>query len=548
MQETVHTRIDYDLPVAAADGTTLATDVYRPGGDGAHPVVLVRTPYGKHGAAVTLAIAGIDPLALVRAGYAVVVQDVRGTGNSAGRFRPLRDEASDGAAAIAWAAAQPWSNGAVGMAGPSYLGAVQLAAARERPPALRAIAPTVAFMPGVLHQGGAFRLGNNLPWCLTMALGQTEDAAELQRLRPLVGDVAAAYRRLPRSALTGLTRWFGEAYDDWLSPPERGGFWRDIELPELPALHVTGWYDDFLGSTLATFRALRAAGRTGQRLIVTPWRHGFGGDTVGELWLGPDAHIDLLAAHVAWFDHWLKGEPLVERAPVRIFVQGANRWRDEDDWPLARARPERWYLQADGRLGREPGADEADVFRYDPHEPVPTVSGNGSLLGVDGAFAGGPRDRRRLHARPDVLVYLGDPLESDLEVTGHVTATLHVSTSARDTDFTAALLDVQPDGRAIGIADGILRLRYRDGLDFPALAEPGRVYTIEIDLIATSNVFRAGHRIGVELSSSSFPRFDRNPNHGGVVADATERDFVAAEQRVFHDADRPSFVTLPIVR
>jgi putative CocE/NonD family hydrolase len=225
---------------------------------------------------------------------------------------------------------------------------------------------------------------------------------------------------------------------------------------------------------------------------------------------------------------------------------GANEWRDEDDWPLARAVETRFYLRADGALTREPPAEEApDEFAYDPSDPVPTVGGN-TLLPGSGFFMG-PRDRRAVHKRPDVLLYVSDVLQRDIEVTGPLSAILHISTSALDTDFTVALLDIYPDGRAVGIADGILRLRYRNSFDRQELATPGHVYAIEVDLVATSNVFLAGHCIGVEVSSSNFPRFDRNPNSGGVVAKAIEADFVVAQQRVFHDANRASYVVLPVI-
>jgi putative CocE/NonD family hydrolase len=242
---------------------------------------------------------------------------------------------------------------------------------------------------------------------------------------------------------------------------------------------------------------------------------------------------------------WLKDEQLGGER-VRIFVQGVNRWRDESDWPLSRSVPDRWYLHGGGVLSRHPPREAPPAeYLYDPADPVPTTSGQAVPLGADGAFAVGPRDRRKLHRRPDVLVYLSDVLEEDYEVTGPVCATLHVATSTRDTDFTVTLIDILPDGRAIGVTDGILRLRYRERLDLPELAEPGRVYRIEVDMVATSNVFLAGHRIAVEVSSSNFPRFDRNPNHGGEIAAATDSDFVLARQQVFQDANRASYVTLP---
>jgi hypothetical protein len=311
---------------------------------------------------------------------------------------------------------------------------------------------------------------------------------------------------------------------------------------------MAGWFDVFLKGSLENFASLQMS-RGDQRLIVAPWGHQAPNEFMGDVWFGRNANpgvVGLDREQLAFFNEVLKGESRAPRAPVRIFVMGANEWRDEQEWPLARAVSTRFYLCQGAQLTREePGSDDAAEYEYDPRDPVPTVGGN-TLIPGNGFFQG-PRDRRAAEVRHDVLVYTSEPLDQDLEVTGPLLATLHVATSALDTDFTVALVDVYPDGRAIGIADGILRLRYRNGFDEARLAEPGRTYRIDVDLVATSNVFLRDHRLRVEVSSSNFPRFDRNPNDGGVVADATEADFVVARQRIFHDAAHPSFVTLPVV-
>lgn len=558
--------VDYNVPITMRDGTVLVADVFRPARPGRYPVILVRTPYGKLSWPMGLAAFGADPLALVRAGYVVVIQDSRGTGASEGMFRALRDEGIDGAESVAWAAVQPWSDGGVAMAGPSYMGGTQLLAAAQSPPALRAIAPFVSYVPETTYQGGAFQLGFSLWWAAMMALAQLvrQEAGEnvserREELEAIIGNPWTAYRRLPLLDLASITPWLDSTYGAWLRQPGGDDFWRAAATEErcatfaTPALHIAGWHDLFLSSSLATYGALRRGAatepaRTNQRLIVTPWGHRPSGEVVGDLWYGPGANFDLYGAHLEWFNAWLKGDPLPERDSVQLFVQGANRWRDEPDWPLARAVQTRWYLRKDGSLSLDPPDDEQpNEFVYDPRDPVPTVSGQSGVFGRDGAFSVGPRDRRAVQTRRDVLVYTSDVLQEDMEVTGPVTATLHVASSALDTDFTAALVDVYPDGRAIGLTDGILRLRYREGLDRQRLLEPGRAYEVEIDLVATSNLFVAGHRIAIEISSSNFPRFDRNPNHGGQVADATETDFVVASQTVFHDADRASHISLPII-
>ena len=562
--------VDYDVPVPMRDGTVLATDVFRPAALGRYPVILVRTPYDKLAEAARLVTFGVDPLAAVRAGYVVVIQDVRGAFASQGRFRHFRDESDDGAVSVGWAASQEWSDGAVAMAGGSYLGAAQLLAAIRTPPALKAIAPVITaseYYEGWTYQGGAFQLGFALVWAAGMAyadLGRRNElgedvTADREVLESIVADPWDAFKLLPLAELPRRTRLLAN-YGEWLSHPDRDEFWRATAINEhygsidVPALHIAGWHDIFLKGSLENYMGLRAGAasahaRDNQRLIVAPWGHALPNEFVGDVWFGAAANpmtLNLHASHLEFFDAFLKGEPLVERAPVRIFVMGANLWRDEENWPIARAVQTRFYLRAGGKLTREAPAEEAaDDFVYDPRDPVPTVGGNTLLPG--GGFFMGPRDRRSIEGRPDVLVYTTDMLAEDVEVTGPMTARLQVTTSARDTDFTVALVDVYPDGRAIGIADGILRLRYRNGFETQHLAEPAEVYEIEIELGAISNLFQAGHRIRVEVASSNFPRFDRNPNHGGTIAEANWSDFVVATQRILHDANRASYITLPVI-
>jgi putative CocE/NonD family hydrolase len=377
---------------------------------------------------------------------------------------------------------------------------------------------------------------------------------------------------VPLMAVAESTPWLG-SYREWLTHPDRDDYWRHTAINErysdidVPALHIAGWNDIFLKGSLENYVGLRDGagtqrGRDHQRLIVTPYGHSQGhGESAGDLWYGGGAEyvfasrhaatsatapIDLPRECIEWLDACLKDGPYHEGPPVRLFVMGANRWRDEEHWPLTRAITRRWYLRTDAGLSPEAPGDEApDTFVFDPLDPVPTAGGQTLLPG--GGFFMGPRDRRAIEHRPDVLAYTSEPLQRALEVTGYITVTLHVATSGVDTDFTAALVDVHPDGRALGVVDGILRLRYRDGTARAVFAEPGRVYEIQIDLQATSNVFGVGHRLRVEISSSNFPRFDRNPNTAGAVAETDESRFRVAQQVVFHDADRASFVTLPII-
>jgi uncharacterized protein len=565
--------IDFNVAVQMRDGVRLTADVFRPRASGRYPVILIRTPYDKHVTAAQMGGSATDPLWAARSGYVAVVQDVRGTGGSEGDLHPLRDEAEDGAVSVHWAASQEWSNGSVAMAGSSYYGATQLLAATRRPPALQGVMPgftSADYYENWTYQGGAFQLGTELMWAAGIAYADLprrtargEDvSAEAEALEAVVLDLPSAFAQLPLLELPRQIPALG-FYGEWLAHPDRDEFWRAIAINErygmieVPAVHTAGWNDIFLKGTLENYVGLRAGAatehaRANQRLIVSPWGHGAPpNEIVGELWFGPAAGALAMAQLKSWhrqfLDATLNGDGSLDSPRVRVFVMGANRWRDEDDWPLARAQDERLYLRSGGRLtGEAPADDVPSDFVYDPADPVPTVSGN-TLLPGGGRFMG-PRDRRGVRQRADVLLYTGEVLTRDLEVTGPLLATLHVATSARDTDFTVALVDIYPDGRAIGIADGIRRLRYRNGFAKQQPATPKETYEIEVDLAATSNVFMAGHRIGIEVSSSNFPRFDRNPNHGGVIAEATASDFVVARQRVFHDANRVSYITLPIVR
>jgi putative CocE/NonD family hydrolase len=587
---TPQVTIDYDVQVPMQDGTYQAADVFRPAAAGRYPALLMRTPYNKLSTPTTGHLFFFDFLAAVRAGYAVVVQDVRGRYASEGRFRHFEAETADGGDSITWLAGQEWCDGTVGLFGGSYAGATQYLAMLSKPAAVKAMVPALTaseYYEGWIYQGGAFQLGFALSWAVAMAYADLlirerrgEDVSEgREGLEAVAGDIWSAYRRLPLvEPADESAPWLG-TYRDWLEHPDRDSYWQATAINErhseldVPALHIAGWNDIFLKGSLENFTGMRASAateqaRANQRLIVTPWGHSAGHvESVGQLWYGPAAEyvygprpfsasdtapVDVAQECIDWFDSQLKGDQaverdeVVERDPVRIFVMGANRWRDEPDWPLTRAKPTRWYLRGSGGLSQAPPTDtDPDDYAYDPRDPVPTAGGQTLLPG--GGFFVGPHDRRAIEARADVLTYTSSPLLEDLEVTGPVLVTLHVATSALDTDFTAALVDVYPDGRAIGIADGILRMRYRDGTSSAKLLDRHRVYRIEVDLTATSNVFFAGHRIRIEISSSNFPRFDRNPNNGGLVARARESDLEIARQLVFLDSDRASFVTLPVI-
>lgn len=562
------------------DGVSLAADVYRPDDGDRHPTLILRLPYDK--CDVRVLNFPFDVLRGVRAGYAVVAQDTRGRFRSAGVFDPFHAEDRDGADTIAWAAAQPWSSGQVGMAGASYFGATQWLAASQSPPALRAIAPLITsaeYYEGWAYQGGAFQLGFNLTWALSLAAAEANrraavgvgPAADVERLARASDRTSELLERLPLQGLEELRR-HAPYYEEWLDHPAYDEFWRATAPRErygqvvVPALNMGGWYDIFLKGTLANYAGMKAHGgseaaRRGQRLLIGPWAHGNLTGTFPERSFGQAASLeaaDITGLQLRWFDWLLKGESsgLQTDKPVRIFVMGDNSWRDEDDWPLPGTRFTDYFLHSGGHANSAagdgllslgpPGEEPEDVYLYDPLEPVPTLGGPTFLPGLLVSANAGPRDQRRLEGRADVLCYTSEPLGCPLEVIGPLELVLYASSSAPDTDFTAKLVEVWPDGRAECLTDGIVRARYRLSASRPTLLEPGTVVELRVDLVATANVFAAGHRVRVEVSSSNFPRFDRNTNTGAAIAADARGELRQAVNRVHHSAAYPSRLILPL--
>lgn len=531
--------LQFVASVPMRDGVRLSTNVFLPPANGRSPVLLVRTPYGK-GRHLISSYRGF-----IRNGFAVVVQDVRGRYDSPGEFDPLMQEGPDGSDTLDWIAQQPWSNGSVGMLGGSYLGIAQWRAALTGNPHLKAIFPVVSgydeYFDRFYSRGGAVKFGHRLLWISenVRAPGyQPPPFSTIVRHLPIrTSDQVAAGRRV------GF-------WQRILDHPTYDAFWRSISTREhidkvrVPAFIVTGWYDNFAESDLEAFAALSARAG-GHRIVVGPWGHNMSIPFKGEPF-GRNTGAPVRRYQIDWFNYWMKTpQPAreFEHPPVRIFVMGLNKWRDEREWPLLRARPTPFYLSSEGGLALRPSRGGRDQFTYDPRRPAPTMGG--AICCNPKIFPWGPMDQQGVEARDDVLVYSTAPLASDIEVTGPVRVVLHVSTSAPDTDFTAKLVDVFPDGYARNLCDGILRLRYRKSLESAELARPGEVYAITIQAGVTSNLFRAGHRIRLEVSSSNFPRFDRNPNTGTLVAD--ERLSKTARQTVYYGGSHASHVLLPIV-
>jgi len=586
------------------DGVRLATDIYRPALDGRaalgkFPAILERTPYNKDGIERSARI-------FVSHGYIAIGQDVRGRYASEGSWRPHRDDVNDGYDTAKWIGEQPWSDCGIGTVGTSYPGGTQHALAISNPPYLKAMIPVDAMSDyghyGIRHNG-AFEL-RWLNWIFTIGnpnifttgsssrSDPVRDPAARQALSRLPEQVRDYARGLPlRRGMTPLR--LAPDYEAWLveamSHGDNDAFWKDMgasvvdhlaEYKDVPVYFVGGWYDSWGAQTAnLNYAELSKIKKGPMRLIMGPWTHG--GQTrsfAGEAEFGPEAALDFAAFQLRWFDRWLKGIPngVDREAPVRIFVMGGGdghktpegrifvggHWRDEPEWPLARTSSTPYYIRADGTLATEKPAQSTPThFIFDPHHPVPTLGGNLSSEGILMFRGAGDQrcrkdfwlceDERPLSARNDVLVFQTPPLQHDVEVTGRLIVKLWASSSAPDTDFTAKLIDVYPPNRDfpagvdLNIADSIVRARYRDSLEKASLMTPGQVYQFTIEMYPTSLLFRRGHRIRLDISSSNFPRFDLYPNTGEPLND--NRRWAIADNAIYHDPQHPSHILLPVI-
>jgi putative CocE/NonD family hydrolase len=561
-----------NVEMKTRDGVTLKADIYRPAGDGTFPVLLQRTPYNKDNDADFARKA-------VARGFMVVAQDVRGRYTSEGEWYTFKHEIEDGYDTVEWAAALPHSNGKVGMWGGSYVGATQMLAAIGHPPHLAGICPVVTasnYHENWTYQGGALEQWFDESWMSGLAQ-DTLDRKIRAATNAVVGDSVLPLTQYPVFNLQPgaglgdgkqLTHELAPYFLDWLAHPTYDDYWKQWSIAEnydkiqVPALTIAAWYDIFQGGSLRNYAGLRdhagnEAARAGQRLLVTIGGHAGSGRKIGDVDFGADAAAyDENAITLDWYDYLFLGKQnqFADAAkPVRIFVMGKNEWRNEAAWPLARARETNYYLHSDGKANSvsgdgalttaRPQKNAADTFVYDPATPVSTVGGPLCCDATD--LPAGPRDQRPVEARPDVLVYSTPPLQQDMEVTGPVTLDLFAKSSAVDTDFTAKLVDVAPNGFAQNLTEGILRASFREStLGEPKPITPGEIYEYKIDLWSTSNVFLKGHRIRLEVSSSNFPRFDRNLNTGKRAADSA--DFVKATNTILHDSEHPSVLLLPV--
>jgi len=533
--------IERSIPLTTSDGTKLVADVYQPVKVARSPTILVRIPYSK--TLQNTFIATVVGRYWAERGYVVVIQGTRGRYESEGRNEPFMHERQDGIDTLNWIAAQPWYNGRIGTWGGSYFGYTQWVVADRKAPGPSALNIQIASseFSRMFYHGGAFSLESALNWAVG---GRGEEEIE-----PDIKDLERGFAGFPLIEADDRAVADISFFNDWVNHAPQSDFWRAVDGTErirnlaAPALLMGGWYDPFLPAQLDDFVRIRREARpevaTQSRLIVGPWAHART-VTLPEGDSAPNYRIESFAPSIPWFDRHLRGVDVAEQSPVRIFVMGENRWRDEQEWPLARTRYTDFYLRGSGHatsadgdgqlMLTAPAPDEPpDRFVYDPRQAVP--SAGGMMIGPRAGIA----LQNHIEARLDVLVYSTPPLDQDAEVTGPVRLILHVATSAPHTDFTAKLVDVFPDGSAYNVSDGILRRGYTS--DTPT--------EITVELWPTSRLFRKGHRIRLEVSSSNFPRFDRNPNTGNVIA--TETSTLRAQQTIYHDQQRPSRLILPII-
>ena len=586
-----------NVMVPMRDGVRLATDIYLPAlngqpASGKFPVILERTPYDKAGSGNVT-----NGTYYARRGYVCAIQDVRGRFVSEGEWYPFAKEAPDGYDTVEWLAAQEWSDGQVGTMGASYCGSDQSALATLNPPHLSTMIVAVGasnYYHCSMRQNGALEQ-RFMIYAFRMATTSKEafaDANIKAAIDRAFANVGEWVSRAPLKKGTSPLRMLPN-YEQWVldlfTHGEYDDYWKQRgyaisqyyeEHADVPTLYLGGWYDSYARATCENYTALSKIKKSQQVLMMGPWTHGGWGVTnAGDVDFGNHSFINYNDLRLAWFDRFLKGmhTEVSDWSPVKIFVMGTGEgipnyqgrlhhsgyWRDEQDFPLPDTQFTPYYLHADGDLSTTlPSSNEpTSCFSFDPRDPVPTIGGGISaadpIMGA-GAFDQrgnsrffGCQDTLPLNARSDVLTFQTPPLENDVEVTGPITVKLHASSSAHDTDFTAKLIDVcplsddYPDGLSINLTDSIIRARYRNGWDAPELLEPGKVYEFVFELYPTSNIFKKGHRIRLDISSSNWPRFDVNPNTGGDLG--VERRLEIAEQTIHHEPGHPSHVVLPII-
>ena len=546
--------LELDVKIPMRDGVELSADIYRPRAAGRFPTILLRTPYDNNN--------DIEKSrTLANRGYVCVAQDCRGRWDSDGDYYPFHPDGEDGFDTQEWIGTQEWSDGKIGMSGSSYLGSVQWLSAMHGSSHLTCMAPRVIcadFYQGLVHPGGALQLGVCMTWGMRTN-GRTAQNIEYHNW-------TEALRGLPLTKIDELSGRKMQFWKDWINHSCYDDYWRSIDVEprfsdiRAPAFNMGGWYDLYARDSFRCFNGLRQHGGSPEakqsKLIVGPWPHALSTSTkTGDIDFGADSMADLEGMEMRWFNYWLKGidDGFVNEPPLRLFIMGINQWRNENEWPLARTDWQRYYLHSggnsnsllgDGTLNTEiPGKEVSDTFVYDPQNPVQTNGGSNCCS--PHIIPWGPYDQRPVEMRSDVLCYTSTPMTTDMEVTGPIRAVLYAATDGLDTDWTAKLVDVSESGYAMNLCDGIIRARFRTGFDRQLLLEPDSIYCYEIEMGVTGNVFRKGHSIRLEISSSNFPRFDRNPNTGAILGN--DDKMRTAMQTVYHDTEHASHIVLPII-
>jgi putative CocE/NonD family hydrolase len=578
--------------VPTRDGVMLAANVWRPKAQGRFPVIYIHIAYDKSNQLFAVKRAQY----FVPRGYAFVAIDCRGRYDSDGvpyfywhtNWQEGRFEGQDVEDSLNWIGTQKWSSGKIGMTGPSYLGFVQWMAAPLGSPYLTTIIPYVTPDDHYdnVFPGGAFQLTNSMH-CLALIGGSRTNNTDLEQYW---FDWTKLARHVPLRTLDqAMLGKSAQVWQDFMDHPDNDHYWRfsvgdrprsgemtagKYPQVKVPTLNITGWYDQVSQATINNYLGMVRYGpealRKKHHLIVGPWEHAVGERKVGDLDYGPQANAEYLPTdlrwhaywlkpiELRWYDYWLKGidNGIMDEPPVHVFVMGENTWRGESEWPLSRAQDTKYYLRSSGHANSRfgdgalridaPREEPADVFVYDPEDPVPTYGCIQPWQGYGIPNSDGPRDQRLVQGRNDILVYTSEAIQNDLEVTGRILCKLHAASTAADTDFTAKLADVHPSGYAQILREGIIRARYRNSFKQQELISPGRVYEYTIDLWSISHVFNKGHKIQVEIASSNFPKYDRNPNTGRRFGEDAELQ--KSRQTIYHDSQHPSCIILPVVR
>ena len=545
-------KIEFGVRIKMRDGVELSADIYRPDSPGKFPAIVRRTPYVKAGGGAR----AIDRMRkYVSRGYVFVYEDVRGRGDSDGTFVPYRADGQDGYDTIEWCAAQSWSDGKVGTFGGSYEGANQWLTAVQQPPHLTTMIALVSPSDPFVESPTGIPIPQDISWYFFTAghVLQNIDAVDWNRV----------YEHLPLVELDEVAGRRDQNWRDLFDHPTLDAWWEPLRYQNkfdrvrVPVLHISGWYDDEQVGTPLNYIGMTTKGATpeirkSQKLLMGAWPHAVNSTSkLGDVDFGAADVIDLDAYMLRWYDYWLKGKDtgIMAEPPVRIFVMGSNEWTNENEWPMARTQWTNYFVHSAGRANTlsgdgalsttEPAAEPPDGYRYDPKNPTPFITAPSF------AQIGGPDDYRSVEARDDVLVYSTEPMKSDTEVCGPIRAEVYAASSATDTDFMVKLIDVWTDGYAERLSDGMVRARYRDGMESASPIEPGKIYRYSVDVWNTCEMFKVGHRIRVEIASSGVPKFDRNPNTGEPLGKTTRMQ--SADQKIFHDREHPTHLILPIV-